>query len=125
MTTAITIKDSAGTDVVFNVVRQPSANQSAILYAVDSTPGMNRTGLAKIELSTRVVNGKTSPVASVVVPYGSMATGNFVKQGQVSDTRSATQPADASLKARLDAAAFQRNLASNAQVIALFETGLI
>nr|APG77227.1 hypothetical protein [Hubei levi-like virus 2] len=125
MTTSITIKDSAGTDTVFTVVRQPSGNQSAILHAVNVTAGMNRTGYAKVELSTRIVNGKTTPVASVTVPFGAVVNGNFVKSGQVSDTRQATQPADAPEKARLDAAAFAKNLAANAQVAALFETGLI
>lgn len=125
MTTNITIKDSAGVDTVFTVVRQPSGNQSAILHAVNTAAGMNRSGYAKVELSTKIVNGKTSPVASVTVPYGPIVNGNFVKSGQCSDTRSATQPAEAPEKARLDAAAFAKNLASNAQVAALFETGLI
>lgn len=125
MTTKITIKDSTGADIVFNVVRQPAANVSAILQSVDTTVGMNRSGLKKIELSTRVVNGKTSPVASVVVPFGAVINGNFVKQGQVSDVRSATQPADAPEKARLDAAVLTQNLMADPQVIALFGTGLI
>ena len=125
MTTNITIKDSAGTDVLFTVVRQPSGTQSAILHAIDNSAGMNRTGYAKLEISTRMVNGKTSPTCSTVVPYGAIVNGNFVKAGQVADTRTASQPADAPTKARLDAAAFARNAAQNAQVIALFETGLI
>lgn len=125
MTTNITLKNANNVDVVFTVVRQPSGTQSAILYEVNSTPGMNRTGLAKIELSSRVVNGRSQPTVSVVVPYGSTVTGNFVKTGQVSDTRSASQPADTPTGARSDAAAFAANLASNVQVRALFETGLI
>lgn len=125
MTTKITIKDSADLDTEFVVIRQPSGNQSALLQAVNTDPGSNRTAFPKIELSTRIVNGKTSPTFSVVVPYGAVVDGNFVKKGQVSDTRSATQPADAPEKARLDAAAFAKNAASNPQVVALFETGLI
>lgn len=125
MTTNIILKNAAGTDVTFTVVRQPSGTQSAILHAVDNSAGMNRTGLAKLELSTRIANGRTNPVCSVVVPYGAVVNGNFVKQGQVADTRSASQPADAPTLARLDAAAFAKNAAASEQVAALFETGLI
>ena len=125
MTTNIVIKNAAGTDVTFQVVRQPSGSQSAILYEVNNNPGMNRTGLAKIELSARVVNGKSSPVSSVTVPYGAVVNGNYVKTGQVSDTRSATHPADAPTQAKLDCSAFARNAATDPQVIALFDTGLI
>ena len=125
MTTSIVLKNAAGTNVTFNVVRQPSGTQSAILYEVNNSVGMNRTGLAKIELSTRVVSGKTQPVRSVTVPYGAVVNGNFVKQGQVADTRSATQPADAPTQARADAAAYAKGLASDPQVMSLFETGLI
>ena len=125
MTTNIVVKNAAGTDVTFQVVRQPSGSQSAILYEVNNNPGMNRTGLAKIELSARVVNGKSSPVSSVTVPYGAVVNGNYVKTGQVSDTRSATHPADAPTQAKLDCSAFARNAAANPQVIALFDTGLI
>lgn len=121
----IVIKDSDGLDVTFQVARQPSGGQSAILYQVSSTPGMNRTGLAKIELSTRVVNGKTTPVASVTVPHGAVLNGNFVKAGQATDVRTANQPADLPLKARLDAAAFGKNLAASPQVAAMFNTGLL
>lgn len=121
----IVIKDSDGKDVTFQVARQPSGSQSAILYEVSSTPGMNRTGLAKIELSTRVVNGKTTPVSSVTVPHGAVINGNFVKAGQATDVRSATQPADLPLKTRLDAAAFGRNLAGDPQVAAMFANGLL
>lgn len=125
MTTNIVLKNAEGTDVTFNVVRQPSGTQSAILYEVNNSVGMNRTGLAKIELSTRVVSGKTQPVCSVTVPYGAVVNGNFVKQGQVADTRSATQPADTPTQARANAAAYAKNLAASAQVVSLFETGLI
>lgn len=125
MTQNIVLKNAAGTDVTFQVVRQPSGNQSAILYEVNDTIGMNRTGLAKLELSARVVNGKSAPVASVTVPYGAVVNGNYVKTGQVSDTRSATHPADAPTQAKLDCSAFARDAAANAQVIALFDTGLI
>ena len=125
MTTNIVLKNAAGTDVTFHVVRQPSGNQSAILYEVNNTAGMNRTGLAKIELSARVINGKSAPVASVTVPYGAIVNGNYAKTGQVSDTRSATHPADAPTEAKLDCSAFAKNAAANAQVIALFDTGLI
>lgn len=125
MTTNITLKNASNVDVTFQVVRQPSGSQSALLYEVSAVTGMNRTGLAKIELSARVVNGRSQPTSSIVVPYGAVVNGNFVKSGQVSDTRSATQPADTPLGARADAAAFAANLASNAQVKALFESGLI
>lgn len=125
MTTNIVIKNAAGTDVTFEVVRQPSANQSAILYEKSTVQGMNRTGLAKIELSTRLANGRSNPVVSVTVPYGAVKDGNFVKTGQVSDTRSAMQPADTPTGARSDAAVFAANLAVNPQVQSLFATGLI
>ena len=125
MTTNIVLKNAAGTNVTFQVVRQPSGSQSAILYEVNNTVGMNRTGLAKIELSARVVNGKSSPVRSVTVPYGAVVNGNYVKLGQVSDTRSATHPADAPTQAKLDCSAFAKNAAVDPQVIALFDTGLI
>lgn len=125
MTTKIVLKNASGNDVEFEVARQPSGNQSAILYAVNNTAGMNRTGQAKIELSAKIVNGKSTPVASIVVPYGAIIDGNFVKKGQVQDTRIANQPADTPLSARLDVAAFARNLAANPQVDALFQTGLI
>lgn len=125
MTKNIVLKNAEGTNVTFNVVRQPSGTQSAILYEVNNSVGMNRTGLAKIELSTRVVSGKTQPVTSVTVPYGAVVNGNFVKQGQIADTRSATQPADAPTLARANAAAFAMGLATDEQVKSLFETGLI
>lgn len=125
MTTNIVIKDAAGLDKTFTVVRQPQGSASAILYGNDATPGMNRTGLVKIELSSRVVNGRTTPTASVVVPYGAVVNGNFVKAGQVAETISATQPADAPDLARQNAEAFGRNLLADAQVMALFSTGLI
>ena len=121
----IVLHDSDSNPVTFQVARQPSGSQSAILYQVSDTPGMNRTGLPKIELSTRVVNGKTTPVASVTVPHGAVINGNFVKAGQATDVRSATQPADLPLKARLDAAAFGRELANDWQVAAMFGTGLL
>lgn len=121
----ITLKNDTGTDVVFAVVRQPSGSQSGILHEVNTTPGMNRTGLTKLELSTRIVSGKTSPVASVVVPYGAVINGNFVKSGQVTETVSGTQPADSPTTARLDAAAFGKNLLANPQVIALFQNGTL
>ena len=95
MTQNIVLKNAAGTDVTCQGVRQPSGNQSAILYEVNNTVGMNRTGLAKLELSARVVNGKSAPVASVTVPYGSVVNGHYAKIGQVSDTRSAAHPANA------------------------------
>jgi len=72
-----------------------------------------------------VVNGKSAPVASVTVPYGSVVGGHYAKIGQVSDTRSATHPATAPTQAKLDCSAFARDAAANAQVIALFDTGLI
>lgn len=125
MTTNITLKNAAGTDVLFTVVRQPQGNQSAILHAIDPATGMNRTGFAKIELSTRLVNGRSTPTASVVVPYGAVVNGNFAKSGQVSEVISATQPADAPDLARQNAAAFAKNLLSNPQVADLFATGLI
>lgn len=121
----IILKNNAGTDVTFAVVRQPSGSQSAILQEVNVTAGMNRTGLAKIELSSRVTNGKTSPVASVVVPYGAIMNGNFAKSGQVAETTTATQPADAPTLSRLDASAFGRNLLANPQVVALFDNGVL
>ena len=122
---SITLKDKDGTDVVFDVVRQPSANVSAILYQKSSDPSMNRTGLVKIELSSRISDGKTTPTATVSVPYGAVKDGSFVKLGQVSEVRTASQPANTPAAARFNAAAFARNLTSNAQVIALFENGVI
>lgn len=125
MTTNIVIKDSTGTDRTFEVIRQPSGSQSAILLLSISGAGMNRTAFPKIELSTRISNGRTQPVASVVVPYGAVVNGNFVKGGQVAETINATQPADAPELAREDAAAYAKNLLANPQVLALFSDGVI
>lgn len=119
----ITIKDSTGLDVVFNVIRQPSGTQSAILTAVKAGEGMNRTAYPKIEVSTRIAAGATSPTISVVVPYGSVTNGVFKKAGQVSTTTSAKQPADSSDLARADAAAFQKNLMAHAAIQDLLADG--
>lgn len=122
---SITIKDKDGTNVVFEVVRQPSANVSAILYQKSTDPTMNRTGLVKIELSSRIADGKTTPTATVTVPYGAVKDGSFVKLGQVAEVRSASQPANTPAAARFNASAFARNLNSDPQVIALFDNGVI
>lgn len=125
MTTNITIKDSTGTDVVFTVVRQPAGNVSAILLAPPVVAGQGRAASPKIELSARSATARTTPTLSVTVPYGTTVNGMFVKQGQVSDLRTANQPIESPDKARLDAAAFAKNAASNPQVIALFDNGTI
>lgn len=119
----ITIKDSTGADVVFSVVRQPSGTQSAILTAITAGEGMNRSAFPKIEISTRIQNGATSPVVSVVVPYGSVQNGAFKKLGQVATTTQSRQPADAPSRAMADAAAFQRNLMASTVVQDLLTDG--
>ena len=119
----ITIKDSTGADVVFNVVRQPSGTQSAILTASVAGEGMNRSAFPKIEVSTRIQNGATSPVISVVVPYGAVQNGAFKKLGQVATTTQSRQPADAPSRAMADAAAFQKNLMATAVIQDLLNDG--
>jgi len=124
MTTQITLKNAAGVDTVFHVVRQPSAGVSAILQHLP--PGSsNRQQAVKIELSTTLQNGRATPVASVAVPYGKVVDGVFEKIGQVNEVRRATQPSDAQPLAIDNAEAFARGLAANAQVIELFKTGHI
>lgn len=125
MTYTITIKDSMGTDREFTVIRQPSGTQSAILQLKLAGTDMNRTAFPKIELSGKVVNGRTEPVASVVVPFGAVVDGAFVKRGQVAHVARATQPADAPEQARADAEAFTRNLLADPQVMAMFANGTI
>lgn len=125
MTSTITIKDSTNTDRAFTVIRQPSGSQSAILQLTLAVAGMNRTAFPKIELSGKVVNGRTEPVASVVVPFGAVVDGAFVKRGQVAHIARATQPADAPELARADAEAFTRNLLADPQVMAMFANGTI
>lgn len=122
---SINIKDSTSTDREFTVIRQPSGTQSAILQLKLSGTDMNRTAFPKIELSSKVVNGRTEPVATVTVPYGTVADGTFVKKGQVNQVMRATQPADAPQLALADAEAFGRNLLANPQVQALFANGLM
>lgn len=119
----ITIKDSKGADVVFSVIRQPSGTQSAILTATMVGEGMNRSAFPKIEISTRIQNGATSPVISVVVPYGSMQNGAFKKLGQVATTTQSRQPADAPSRAMADAAAFQKNLMATPVIQHLLNDG--
>lgn len=125
MTTSITIKDSAGIDREFTVIRQPSGNMSAILVSALAGAGMNRTAFPKIELSGKVVNGRTEPVATIAVPYGALVDGAFVKKNQVTAVARATQPADAPELARADAEAFARNLMSDPQVMAMFQNGTV
>ena len=125
----ISIKDSIGNDVMFRVVRQPSGTQSAILTAIisNTSPGggqYNRTAYPKIEVSTRIQAGATSPTVSIVVPYGVFdANGVYKKIGQVATTTSAKQPADSSDRARADAAAFQKNLMASAVIQDLLTDG--
>lgn len=125
MTTSITIKDSTDTDCVFDVIRQPYGTQSAVLLLKNTSPGMNRTAFPKIELSSKVVDGRTEPVLSVAVPYGAVVNGNYVKQGQITHVVRANQPAAAPELARADAEAFARNALMDTQVRALFASGLI
>lgn len=121
----ITIKDSTGIDRVFTVVRQPAGGVSAILQQTVAGPGMNRTAYPKIEISSTLVRGNSSPVATVTVPYGAVVNGNFTKEDQVTYVHSSKQPATAPEIARADAEAYARNVVSNAQVIALFTNGTL
>lgn len=121
----ITIKDSAGIDREFNVVRQPAGSQSAILMLTVAGAGMNRTAYPKIELSAQQSQGRSTPVATVTVPYGAVVNGNYKKEDQVVFVHSAKQPPTAPEMARLDAEAFARNVVANPQVIALFKDGVI
>ena len=122
---SITIKDSTDTDREFTVIRQPSGTMSAILQLLLSGDDMNRTAFPKIELSSKVVNGRTEPVATVTVPYGTVVDGAFVKKGQVNQVMRATQPADAPRLALADVEAYGRNLLADPQVQALFAHGLV
>lgn len=121
----ITIKDSAGIDKEFNVVRQPSGSQSAILTLTVAGAGMNRTAYPKIELSAPQSQGRSTPVVTVTVPYGAVVNGNFQKEDQVVFVHSAKQPPTAPEMARLDAEAFARNVVANPQVIALFKDSVL
>lgn len=121
----ITIKDSAGIDKEFNVVRQPSGSQSAILTLTVTGAGMNRTAYPKIELSAPQSQGRSTPVVTVTVPYGAVVNGNFQKEDQVVFVHSAKQPPTAPEMARLDAEAFARNVVANPQVIALFKDSVL
>lgn len=123
--TPITIKDSANVDTVFNVVRQPGGNSSAMLQATVTGTGMNRTAYPKVEVHQRVNNGRTEPVVSVVVPYGAVIDGNFRAEGSVTYVHQAKLPATAPDKARADAEAFARNVLANAQIMALFNNGVL
>lgn len=121
----ITIKDSAGIDKEFNVVRQPAGSQSAILMLTVAGAGMNRTAYPKIELSAPQSQGRSTPVVTVTVPYGAVVNGNYQKEDQVVFVHSAKQPPTAPEMARLDAEAFARNVVANPQVIALFKDSVL
>lgn len=121
----ITIKNAAGQDCAFKVIRQASGTQSAILQYALTGEGLNRTAFPKIEVSTRIQAGATSPVISATVPYGSVVNGVFVKKGQVSSTNSVKQPAESPDSARADLAAFVKNLSADPQIVALLESGLL
>ena len=121
----ITIKDSAGIDKEFNVIRQPAGSQSAILMLTVTGAGMNRTANPKIELSAPQSQGRSTPVVTVTVPYGAVVNGNYQKEDQVVFVHSAKQPPTAPEMARLDAEAFARNVVANPQVMALFKDGVI
>lgn len=121
----IIIKDSSSTDTEFRVVRQPGGNATAILHAVKSGPGMNRTAFSKIEISASQKAGSSDPVLTVTVPYGAVVDGNFKKLGQVVRTSIGRLPADSPEQARLDAEAFARNVLNDAQIMALFQNGTV
>lgn len=123
--TPIIIKDSTNTDTEFSVVRQPGGNATAILHAVKTGPGMNRTAFPKIEISASQKAGSSDPVLTVTVPYGAVVDGNFKKLGQVVRTFIGRLPADSPEQARLDAEAFARNVLANAQIVALFQNGTV
>jgi len=124
MTTPITLKNAAGTDCVFAVIRQPSAGVSAILSYMPAG-ATSRSQAVKIELSANIVNGRTAVASSVAVPYGRVRDGVYEKINQVVDFRRGTTPADVQPGVAADAEAFGRNLASNPQVMALFKDGFI
>lgn len=121
----IIIKDSANTNTEFTVVRQPGGNATAILHAVKTGSGMNRTAFPKIEISASQKAGSSDPVLTVTVPYGAVVDGNFKKLGQVVRTFIGRLPADSPEQARLDAEAFARNVLANAQIMALFQNGTV
>lgn len=121
----IIIEDSANTNTEFSVVRQPGGNATAILHAVKTGPGMNRTAFPKIEVSSSQKAGSSDPVLTVTVPYGAVVDGNFKKLGQVVRTSIGRLPADSPEQARLDAEAFMRNVLTNPQIVALFQNGTV
>lgn len=121
----ITIKDSAGADCVFTVIRQPAGNVSAVLHQVLTGPGMNRTAFPKIEVSQKITAGKLEPVVTIAVPYGSVVDGAFVKQDQVTQVIRATQKPAAPELARADCAAFAEGLLANEQIQDLFAMGAL
>lgn len=119
----ITIKDSNNADTVFSVVRQPGANISAVLYA--HAKGPTRVEQPKIEVSSRLTNGKAEPVVSLVVPYGATVNGIFQKAGQVSITLKETQQNNAPSKSIADAVAWATNLVADPQIKDLMTAGTV
>lgn len=119
----ISIKDASGVDTAFTVVRQPGANISAVLYA--NALGGTRTEQPKLELSSRLTNGKMEPVVSLVVPYGVTKDGVFSKTGQVSITLRETQNSDAPQAVIAHAVAWSTNAFKDPQVQALLRSGFV
>lgn len=117
----ITLKNSAGVDTIFTVRRQPGTNVPALLQA--QSTGGTRVAQAKIEIGTTVRAGRSEPVATVVVPYGSTVNGVFSKAGQVTNVIRASQPDAAPDVARLDAEAYASQLAAHIVLRDLFRDG--
>lgn len=119
----IRIKDANNVDTAFTVVRQPGANISAVLYA--NALGGTRIEQPKLELSSRLTNGKMEPVVSLVVPYGVTKDGVFSKTGQVSMTLRETQNSDAPQAVIANAVAWSTNAFKDPQVQALLRSGFV
>lgn len=120
---SITIKDSKNADTVFSVVRQPGANVSAVLYA--HALGTTRVEQPKIEVSSRLTNGKAEPVVSLVVPYGATVNGVFQKAGQVAITLKETQQNNAPQASIANAVAWATNLVKDPQIQGLLAAGTV
>ncbi len=119
MTTAIIVNNGATTPVskTFAVARSASGDESAVLLLRE---GQNQTEYPKLEFSSRSTQvGNTKgrkSTETVLVPYGQLVNGVFVKTNHVSITTIITVLDDAPDAIRKDAAAYVAGFAANQQL---------
>lgn len=119
MTTAITVPNGAASPVnkTFSVARSAAGDESAVLYVRE---GANTTEFPKLEFSTRAANTGRSQgrkgTTTLLLPYGQVVNGVFVKTDHISVTIVSTTPNDAPDAIRKDAAAFLTGVLANAQL---------